>query len=103
MADEKDKNTSPSGPPVNPFPQPQPTPAVPLGGTMTFWQQLRGNKYFVAITSAVATFLVTAAYNWANAGTPVLTVAQLKTTALAAAGVAITALYHLYISPSAKG
>lgn len=67
---------------------------------MSFWQQVRGNKYFVAISSAVATYIVTAAYNWATAGTPALSLAQIKTTALAALGVAITALYHLYTQPN---
>lgn len=67
---------------------------------MTFWQKLRGNKYFVAASSAVMTYLLTAGWNWANAGSPAMTLAQLKTTALAALGVIIGAEYHLYTTPN---
>jgi len=67
---------------------------------MNFWQTLRGNKYFVAATTALATYLVTAGYNWANAGTPALTLAQVKTTALAALGAVLVAEYHLYTQAS---
>ena len=58
---------------------------------MNFWQKIRGNKYFVAASTALGTYLVTAGYAWATAGTPALSLAQLKTTALAAAGVPIVA------------
>ena len=67
---------------------------------MSIWQKIRGNKYFVAVSSAVMTYLITAAYNWATAGTPALTIAQLKTTALAAVAIAIGSIYHLYTQPS---
>jgi hypothetical protein len=67
---------------------------------MSFWQTLRGNKYFVAATTALTTYLLTAGYNWANAGTPVLTLAQMKTTTLAALGAVVIAEYHLYTQAS---
>lgn len=60
------------------------------------WNQIRSNKYFVAGTSALVTYLASAGYNWAMAGTPALSLAQLKATALAALGVVVVALYHLY-------
>lgn len=66
----------------------------------SFWNWLRGNKYFVAASSALATYLVTAGYNWAMAGSPAMTLAQVKTTALASIGVVLVAEYHLYTEPT---
>lgn len=66
---------------------------------MNFWNSIRANKYFVAATTALATYLVTAGYDWANTGTPAMTLAQVKTTALAALGAVLVAEYHLYIQP----
>jgi hypothetical protein len=63
---------------------------------LKFWTWLRSNKYFVAGSSVFMTYVATALYNWVEAGTPALSLAQLKATALAALGVVVVAEYHLY-------
>jgi len=61
-----------------------------------FFTWLKSNPYFAAASSALMTFAAKAAYNWVQNGTPALTLAEVKSTGLAALGVVIVALYHLY-------
>lgn len=67
-----------------------------------FWIWLRSNPYFVAASSALATFASSAVYQWIQQGTPALTPAELKQTALAAVGVIAMALYHQYTPTPAQ-
>jgi len=64
---------------------------------MKFWTWLRSNPYFVLASSALSAFAAKAAYNWVESGSPAITLAELKSTAIAAVGVVIVALYHLYM------
>jgi hypothetical protein len=63
---------------------------------MKFWTWPKSSPYFVVCSNTLATFLVTAIYNWAQSGTPAFTVAEVEKTALAALGVVIAAFYHQY-------
>ena len=65
-----------------------------------FLIKLKSSPYFVVASSTFATFAAKAVYNWVQAGSPALSWADLKSTALAALGVVATALYHQFFSSS---
>ena len=87
------------GPPPPPAPipcEPEPPKATFASKVKAFWMWLKSNQYFVAASSALSAFVAKAAYNWVESGSPAISVVQLKQTAIAAIGVAIVAIYHLY-------
>ena len=64
------------------------------------WASIRGNKYFVAFTSALAGAAVSQAYEAMHAGGFVWNKQSVTAMIVSALGTAGTAVYHLYTQPN---
>ena len=99
---ENDKTTNPSGPPVNPFPQPTPVVCDPLRKPTfleqltSLWKSVRGNPILVAFEGGATGAALNFLYDECSSGQLDFTKAGLKTLAISALTGGITAVRLLY-------